>query len=283
MTRPTPFELVVRAKTLRGLAWGSPDAPTTLALHGWLDNAATFTHLAPLVAAAGHRVLALDLPGHGRSDHRSPDASYHYVNYAIDVVEAVAELELEELSLLGHSMGAGVSLIAAAGLGERVRRIDLVEGLGPFTTPAAESAETFAKAARSSARVRSRDRGVYPDLDGAVARKRDALGSISVDSARLLVERSLRKVEGGWQFGDDPRLSGRSWIRFTEEQFHDFLEAVTAPVHLVTASDGLSYPEEAFRGRIARLSDITHRELEGGHHLHLDAAESVARALGYLE
>ena len=45
--------------------WGPAAAPPVLALHGWLDNAASFDRLAPLLD--GLRIVALDLPGHGRS------------------------------------------------------------------------------------------------------------------------------------------------------------------------------------------------------------------------
>ena len=52
------------AGVLRGLAWSNPGAPRVLALHGWLDNAASFIPLAPYLA--GFDLIALDLPGHGQ-------------------------------------------------------------------------------------------------------------------------------------------------------------------------------------------------------------------------
>lgn len=45
-----------------------------IALHGWLDNAASFSLLAPLLA--NQRILALDLDGHGYSGHRPAGAQY---------------------------------------------------------------------------------------------------------------------------------------------------------------------------------------------------------------
>lgn len=50
--------------TYSGLEWGNADAPVVIALHGWLDNALSFSILAPQLADL--RVLALDLSGQGQ-------------------------------------------------------------------------------------------------------------------------------------------------------------------------------------------------------------------------
>ena len=67
------LEIRTHAMTLQGLQWGKldrEDQPKVLALHGRLDNAASFSGLAPLLAKEGYHVVAPDLPGHGRSPER---------------------------------------------------------------------------------------------------------------------------------------------------------------------------------------------------------------------
>ena len=49
------------------LAFGDKKNPPILALHGWLDNAASFARLAPLLKE--YYVISIDFPGHGKSDH----------------------------------------------------------------------------------------------------------------------------------------------------------------------------------------------------------------------
>ncbi len=94
---------------------GEDDAPPLLALHGWLDNAASFAPLATHLH--GHRLIALELPGHGRSAHLPAGAFVHYgmADYVAAVLAAADALELDTFDLLGHSLGAGIaSLVAAA-------------------------------------------------------------------------------------------------------------------------------------------------------------------------
>ena len=55
--------------------WGS-GPKRVLGLHGWLDNAATFDRLAPLLPLADITLLAVDFVGHGKADWRPPGVPY---------------------------------------------------------------------------------------------------------------------------------------------------------------------------------------------------------------
>jgi pimeloyl-ACP methyl ester carboxylesterase len=275
---PRPIEVELADLTIRGLEWGDPAAPLTLAFHGWLDNAASFSMLAPLLVERGRRVVAVDLPGHAKSDPRSSDAHYHYINYAIDAVAIVDELGCQTVELMGHSMGAGVALLAAPALGDRLSRVHCIEGLGPMTTPGKDAAETFIVAVDARRRVGTRQRSSYPDLESAIARKAEAIG-VAQHVAEPLVRRAVVETGSGVQFADDPRLKGRSHIRLTEEQVHSFFRAVKAPVTVVRASDGLKYPEEAMKARLGSLPDVRVVDVEGGHHVHMTAPVAVMSAL----
>jgi pimeloyl-ACP methyl ester carboxylesterase len=107
---------------LAALSWGEPDAPPLVMLHGWLDNAASFALLAPHLAERFH-VIALDLPGHGSSQHFPENMIYQHVDYARTVLAAVDALALPRFHLLGHSLGAGVATMVAIAAPERIRLI----------------------------------------------------------------------------------------------------------------------------------------------------------------
>jgi pimeloyl-ACP methyl ester carboxylesterase len=127
--------------------WGPPDGEPTLALHGWLDNAASFDLLAPLLPRL--RICALDLPGHGRSQHRPAGVVYHFVDYVADVLAAADALGWSRFILMGHSLGAGIATLVSAIAPERVSKAVLIEGLGPQASPGGDAA---ARARGSAAR-----------------------------------------------------------------------------------------------------------------------------------
>jgi len=108
-----------REGTLRYLKAGT-GAPLVL-LHTVRTQAEHFRHLIPLIADR-YTVYALDLPGMGYSEI-VPGASYDEPAMRTGVERLLAELDLNDVTLVGESMGAVLALTAAADLPERVRRV----------------------------------------------------------------------------------------------------------------------------------------------------------------
>ncbi|MGV8858927.1 alpha/beta fold hydrolase [Rhodoglobus sp.] len=112
--------------------------PLVLLVPGMGDLRSTYRFLAPALAAAGYRVVATDLRGHGDSDASFP--SYGDVATASDISALLRKLDAPAV-VVGNSMGAGAAVIAAA------ETPDLVAGLvlvGPFVREPA-SANPFMK------------------------------------------------------------------------------------------------------------------------------------------
>jgi len=104
---------------LRYLAGGT-GAPLVL-LHTVRTQAEHYRHLIPLVQE-NYTVYALDLPGMGYSEI-VPGASYEEPAMRAGVKELLTQLDLQDVTLVGESMGAVLALTAAADLPERVRRV----------------------------------------------------------------------------------------------------------------------------------------------------------------
>jgi pimeloyl-ACP methyl ester carboxylesterase len=271
----TARDLTIEQPHLRIAArgWGPDDGTPTLALHGWLDNAASFDRLAPLVPEL--HLLALDLAGHGRSQHRHPSVVHHFIDWAPEVVAVADHLGWESFVLIGHSMGAGISTLVAGAFPNRVQKLVLLEGAGPLAADADRTPGQLASAVDDEARAAAASARLFPDLDAAIkARMRDS--DLDSEAARLLVERGSEEVEGGVRFTHDPRLRTRSRVRLTENQALAFLAAIECLVLAVRALQGWPFPEEVVMARLEKIQHIETAEIEGGHHVHLTHPERVA-------
>ncbi|WP_320551592.1 alpha/beta fold hydrolase [Luteibacter sahnii] len=259
---------------LAGLAWGQPDAPPLLAIHGWLDNAASFARIAPRLAERFH-VIALDLPGHGHSQHLPPGAVYQHVDYVRAMLAAADALALPRFHLLGHSLGAGVATMLAIAAPERVRHLALIEGLGPLGDDGSRTLERF-REAMATGHSGQRPLRVFGSVDDATA-VRATVSGLDPALARPIVERGLREVIGGYSWRSDPRLSKPTAIRLAETQVMSLLLGLAAPTSLLLAQPHAPYLEpDALQVRIDCVADITVTPMNGGHHLQLEHPDAVA-------
>lgn len=270
------FSISTRYLTFGAKRWGSRDGLPVLALHGWLDNASSFDRLAPCLPDL--HLVALDLAGHGLSDHRPPGVKYHYVDYIDDVLAVADALDWERFALLGHSLGAGLASVLAGSFPERVTHLMLIEGIGPMSREAERSGEYLSKSVREMQQFGNKRLPVYPGIDAAVA-ARTRVGDMAPASVEILVRRNLAAVNGGVQWRSDPRLKLASPLYMSEKQVHGFLRGIRVPVLLIRGEDGLLRHLGRLEDRKACIAEIQEVLLAGGHHLHLDDPEPVARVI----
>ena len=272
---PAERRFHVYGQDLAALQWDGEGLPI-LALHGWLDNAASFL---PLAGKLPNPMVALDFAGHGHSDHRPADLATHYVDHVRDVLAVADALGWQRFVLMGHSMGAGVACLFAGTFPERVEKLVLIEGLGPPATAGDDAPDTLRKAIEQMLTLPGKRKPVYADPEQAVAARLPALGGLEEASARLLCERGLEPVEGGWTWRADARLRLTSSLRLTEDQVEGFVRAIRAPTLLILGDQGLG-GDGRFDHRIAWLADVTVGRLPGRHHLHMDDPAPVATEIG---
>ena len=106
------------------------DGPALLLVHGIGNNCQTWAKVIDRLAET-HTVIAPDLLGHGNSD--KPRGDYSLAAYANGMRDLLAVLDIEQATVVGHSLGGGIALQFAYQFPERCQRLALVGsgGLGP--------------------------------------------------------------------------------------------------------------------------------------------------------
>jgi sigma-B regulation protein RsbQ len=106
---------------------GVPDGPPMVFAHGFGCDQNMWRFVWPRFAE-DHRVVLFDQIGHGRSDHASFDPERYATldGYATDVLEICAELDLEAVVYVGHSVSAMIGVLAAIREPERFSRLIMV-------------------------------------------------------------------------------------------------------------------------------------------------------------
>ncbi|WP_298188491.1 alpha/beta fold hydrolase [uncultured Pseudomonas sp.] len=253
--------------------YGPEDGLPVIALHGWLDNAASFARLAPLLP--GLRIVALDFAGHGHSDHRPPGSSYAIWDYAYDVLQVAEQFGWQRFSLLGHSMGAIVSVLLAAAMPERVERLALIDGLIPYTGEADSSPQKLGEALKAQLALAGKNKPVYAEFSRAVEARMRGVGAVSREAAELLAQRGLMPVPGGYTWRTDSRLTLPSPLRLTHAHALAFARGLQCPTKLLMAQQGMLLAQPSIQQLLEGLA-VEAVQLPGGHHLHLDDEQGAA-------
>ncbi len=260
------FEVFGRRMTAK--RWGTVGGTPTLAVHGWLDNANSFDVLAPALPELD--MVAVDLAGHGHSDHRVPGD--YYLNFfdVQDILAIAEQLDWNEFNLIGHSMGAEISTEVAGLFPERIRRLVMIDGLmATGGTTDSERLERNRTAIVESVRAEHRSPKVFDSTEAMAARVAEATGQ-SIEASRTLVSRGFKTVAGGVTWRTDPRIRGATPLRPTRDQINLLLGRCHVPTLLMVAEAGdrwfaseVSYAEQ-------HHPDLQLRRLPGPHHLHLE-------------
>jgi len=193
----TPGEVAVDSAIWPTLAWGDRADPPLLLVHGVTSNAGIWWRLGPALAASGRHVIAVDMPGHGRT---APGMrSHRFADTAAELVAFVqqAGIDRADLAVVGHSWGGMVSAnLPAAGL--RPRTLILLDP--PYLTRGRLEALTreptevpYSTSEQAISAVRSEN----PTWsDGDVAAKAQALTEFNPE---LVLDVLLRN--GSWDAG----------------------------------------------------------------------------------
>lgn len=268
------FSISIPGFTIAGKAFGNPELPPMLALHGWLDNANSFDLLAPLLSKHFY-ILAIDLPGHGHSSHLPEGCHYHFTDGIFIVIEIIKALKLKQVHLLGHSMGACLASLIAGVAPENVLSMALIEGLGPFSKPE----ETCRKQlSHYLQHPMPKEAKPYASL-ALAAEARAKRGYLSLEHAEILCQRGTHEHHGAIYWRHDRRLLTPTPMRMTEEQILSCLRNITTKSCLIWAQDSLIFNDYDMNTRINSVVNLKTHQIAGGHHIHMEKPDLIAQYL----
>lgn len=261
------------------------DTVTMLALHGWMDNAASYTKLASLLPQ--YRWVALEMAGHGRSDHRPQGYPYHFVDYIVDTYQVLIQVTEQfsgPLFVIGHSMGSGVSSAVTSIGQEFIRGLICLEGLGPLTDPIEGIFQSLKSASESAVkyqnRTQTRSSRTVDSLDLLVDVRVKAGFPISRDAAKLLMERATVLTQQGYRLLTDGALNGPSPMRLTQAHLFHLFSQIELPVKVIIGEEGMPIKSPGFKELVAGFQDVTVHSLPGGHHFHMEeSAPQIANII----
>jgi pimeloyl-ACP methyl ester carboxylesterase len=256
--------------------YGDPEGLPVVALHGWLDNSASFFKLAEYLK--GIRLISLDLVGHGHSSFRPKGMPYHIWDNVTDLDAIISALDLKSVYLVGHSMGASIAALFSGAFPEKVNNLMCIEGLAPLHYEVNQLPNDLAKAISKRNKLASKTLRPYVQVNDAISARMNGRWPVGRKAAEVLLKKGLVETEGGYCWSHDPGLLLPSLVRFSPEQIKSFLRAIRAETTVIKGEDGASF---LIDGWINELQQPELFEFEGGHHLHMEtsAAQEIAKII----
>ena len=282
--------LTVRGLRHHLLEWGdaslaTPERPTLVMVHGWMDVGASFQFVVDELPTDRH-VIALDWRGFGLSESPAADC-YWFPDYMGDL-ESVLDQVLpgQQVDLLGHSMGGNVVMVYAGVRPERVRRLVNLEGFGlPESRPhqAPKRYATWLDELKTPQELRT-----YDSLQAVAQRLQKTNPLLPAQRAEWLAGHwSRRRDDGQYEILGDPAHKRSNPVLYQKAETLECWKRITAPVMWVEGDQtdvskwwGNRYPRADFEKRLGVLAKLERHVLSpAGHMLHHDQPEELARLL----
>jgi len=205
MVKTKEISLNVEGRNLAALQANQGAPHRILCIHGWLDNANSFKPLLPLIHNA--EIVALDLPGHGHSDHNH--SIYTLATEAHTVLAAADALHWETFTLVGHSLGGCIAPFATVAAKDRVEKLVLIEAAGPRSEPPESLPNRLTQFHADMSNPNKYQSRLFDSVEQAIESRLRA-NKMTHESAKLIVERQLKEVHidgtKKWQWRFDSKL-----------------------------------------------------------------------------
>ncbi|MFC0274339.1 alpha/beta fold hydrolase [Metabacillus herbersteinensis] len=210
-------------------------------IHGFCGSHEYWKYIVPALTKE-YRVLTIDLRGHGGSS--TTKNGYNVSDMADDIENVIAALEIERVSIIGHSLGGYVALAFAEKYPEKLNRLALIH-----STAFADSEEGKANRLKGINKIESE--GIIPFIDDLVP-KLFAKSSSTASNDQL---QFVKKI--GYKTAEFGAIGGLEAMKNRLDR-NDVLTNLTIPVLIVAGSeDQLISPEKSFSVKSVYITEVT--------------------------
>jgi len=235
-----------------------------LCIHGLTANWRFWDCLAHALALH-HRVIAMDLRGRGLSD--KPPTGYSVEHHCKDVLSVIQDQDLKRPVLMGHSLGAFISLVFAAQHSQRVDKLILVDGGGKLIEE--QMAKVFVGIKPSLDRLGK----IFPTFDDYISQMKQAPYLQPWNAfMETYFQYEVEKVEGGIRSRVHPKHIEEEAVNLRKENPTQFYSKVQCPTLILRATKGmlakddLVLPAEVAEQMVRGIPNARCVELEDTNH-----------------
>ena len=244
---------------LHYLDYGTAGCPPMLCVHGGAAHAHWFDFVAPGLTP-DHHVFAPDLRGHGDSAWADPQ-TYLFETHAEDLHALLEKLDLNDVVLIGHSMGGMISLLHTATHPGRIGRLVIVDSIMLMPMDRVTKMREFSARPGKS----------YGTQDELVARYRlePAESQLAAPEVihRMAVHSGRKDGEGRWQHKADRRV----YANFQQIAGVPLWEKIKVPALVITGERSTRFTPEVMANIQARAPQVQMKKVPASdHHIMLE-------------
>ena len=263
MTEPIMRKVNGDGITIQLAVWEGKGSQV-LCVHGLTANCRCWDVMASSLAP-GKTILAIDLRGRGLSD--KPASGYSMRHHIQDIFCVLDDLKQEKMVLMGHSLGAFISLAFAAHYPERTEKVILIDGGGQLSQDQWEKVTVAIKP--------SLDRlgQVFPSFEAYVTLMKQAPFLQPWSQAiENYFQYESEAVEGGLRSRINPANIQEEIKNIQQEEPSEYYPKVSCPVLILRAtngilsSDDLVLPESAVQKMVSKISNAQRADIDGTNH-----------------
>ena len=273
----------VRGLKIHYAEWGDRTDVLLVLVHGFLDHARSWDPFIEVLQRVSSRplwIVAPDCRGHGDSGWVGAGGYYHFPDYVLDLDCLIQILGVPSVHLMGHSMGGSISFQYSGTFPDRVKKLILVEGLGPPGLDFATAPLKMEKWLADMKTWKGKRTSEYSSVQSAAVRLRRENPRLSPELALSLAGHGTkRNGSGKWVWKFDPLHRTTCPQPFYVGHATEFLRRIQCPVLIIWGERGYRSLRADADRRLAALARRSTVEIpEAGHMVHHDDPEGLARA-----